>query len=119
MSNLKKGNKATQFTSDNQPSPKAKSKGHTRRLLLKELSEQIVSGDALNDLKPLAKYLGVGENEIDIEMLMHLSQIQKAIKEQDTKAYNAVMDRIKGKPSQSIDHTSQGDKINVPISEWI
>jgi len=119
MSNLKRGNKETQFTSERQPSGEAKSEGHKRKLLLKEISEQLVSGEALSDLKPLARYLGVSENEIDIETLMHLKQIEKAIKEQDTRAYNAVMDRLKGKPAQSIDHTSGGEKINVPISHWI
>jgi len=83
MSNLKRGNKETQFTSERQPSGEAKSEGHKRKLLLKEISEQLVSGEALSDLKPLARYLGVSENEIDIETLMHLKQIEKAIKEQD------------------------------------
>lgn len=116
MGNLKRGNKATQFTSDKQPSGEAKSEGHKRKLLLKEISEQLVSGEALNDLKPLARYLGVSENEIDIETLMHLRQIEKAIKEQDTRAYNAVMDRLKGKPEQSIDHTTKNEKIENIIN---
>jgi len=116
MSNLKKGNKATQFTSDKQPSGKAKSEGHKRKLLLREIAEQLVSGEALNDLNPLARYLGVPQDEIDLETLMHLKQIEKAIKEQDTRAYNAVMDRLKGKPAQSIDHTTKNEKIENIIN---
>jgi len=116
MSNLKRGNKATQFTSDKQPSGKAKSEGHKRKLLLKEIAEQIVTGDALSDLKPLARYFGVAEDEIDIETLMHIAQMDKAIKEQDTRAYIAVMDRLKGKPEQSIDHTTKKEKIENIIN---
>lgn len=116
MSNLKRGNKATQFTSDKQPSGKAKSEGHKRKLLLKEIAAQIVSGEALNDLKPLARYLGIPEDKIDIETLMHISQIDKAIKEQDTRAYIAVMDRLIGKPEQSIDHTTKNEKIENIIN---
>ena len=115
MSNLKRGNKATQFTSDKQPSGKAKSEGHKRKLLLKEIAEQIVTGDALSDLKPLARYFGVAEDEIDIETLMHIAQMVKGIKG-DTRAYIAVMDRLKGKPEQSIDHTTKKEKIENIIN---
>jgi len=116
--NLKKGNEEHKFTKENQPDPKAKSRGWKKKMLLKEISEQIVTGDAVEDLKPLAQYLGIAENEIDVETLMHLSQINKAIKEQDTKAYNAVMDRLKGRPKQEIDHKNNGNDFNSPLLQF-
>ncbi len=113
--NLKRGNPDHQFTSKKQPSNKAKRMGHKRKLLIKDIASQIVKGEAVNDLKPLATYLDIPESEIDVETLMHLSQMSKAIKEQDTKAYNAVMDRLKGKPKQEIDHTTKGESMNQPL----
>ena len=109
--NLNKGNKQHAFTSNNQPTPKSKSRGHKKKLFLKDIAKQIVKGDAINDLKPIAEYLGITENEIDVETLMHLSQISKAIKKEDTTAYNAVMDRLKGKAAQAIDHTTNGENM--------
>lgn len=115
-SNLKNTDN-TKFTSDKQPSRKAKSRGWKRKLLLKDIASQIVKGQALNDLKPLADYLGIEEDKVDVETLMHLSQMSKAIKEQDTRAYNAVMDRLKGKAKQEIDHTTKGESMNKPLLE--
>lgn len=112
---LKKGNKEHAFTSENQPSGKAKSMGKKKRLVLKDIASQIVKGEAIKDLKPLAEYMGIQESEIDVETLMHLSQMSRAIKEQDTRAYNAVMDRLKGKPRQEIDHTTNGESMNKPL----
>ena len=106
--NLKNRNK---FTSDRQPSRLNKRMGHKKKLFLKDIAKQIVKGDAVNDLKPIAEYLGITENEIDVETLMHLKQISKAIKKGDTTAYNAVMDRLKGKAAQEIDHTTNGENI--------
>jgi len=68
-------------------------------------------GKSKEALESLAKYLGLQVDEIDIELALHLKQIQKALNEGDTKAYNSVMDRLKGRPKQEIDHTTKGDKI--------
>lgn len=112
---LKKGNPKTQFTSENQPSNEAKKEGRRKSLLLKDIARQMVSGDSKEALKDLALYLGVEIERIDLETAMHLRQMEKAVKEGDTRAYNAVMDRIKGKPIQAIDLTSDSESI-APIS---
>ena len=103
---------AKQYSKDYQPSPESKSKPK-KKTLLKQIASQIVTGKAVEDLKPLATYLGVDPDQIDIETLMHLKQINKAIEEGDTKAYQAVLDRLKGKPHQSLDHTI--DTKEIPI----
>ena len=100
---LNKGNESTQFSKSNQPTPEQKSNGHAKKALLKQISEQLLSGDSADDMSVLAKYLGIDVNAIDIETAMHLKQIELAIIEGDTKAYSAVMDRIKGKPLQAIE----------------
>lgn len=104
-------NKETQFTKDNQPSGKAKSEGKRRAKALKDVCSQLVTGKSKEALESLAKYLGLEVDEIDIELALHLKQIQKALNEGDTKAYNSVMDRLKGRPKQEIDHTTKGEKI--------
>lgn len=109
--------KGKKFSKENQPDPKAKKQGHIKKRVLKDIASQIVKGDSIKDLKPLASYLGIPENEIDVETLMHLAQMSKAIKEQDTRAYNAVMDRLKGKPKQEVDHTTNGQSFNKPLLE--
>ena len=100
---LKRGNKEKGFTKDNQPSGKAKSDGWKKKALLKEISNQILSGTSKNSLKNLAAFIGVDIEELDVETAMHLKQIEKALKDGDTRAYSAVMDRIKGKPLQAIE----------------
>jgi len=121
MPNLDNLKNAKKFTSERQPSPEAKSKGKKKQLFLKDIASQIVGGQAVEDVKPIAEYLGIPESQIDIETLMHLKQMQKAIEKGDTKAYQAVLDRLKGKPRQEIDHTTKGQGIQIlnndPLSD--
>ena len=70
--------------------------------MIKTVANQIVSGNGIDDVEELANYLGLQRDKVDIETLMHLMQIQKAIKNKDTNAYEAVMDRINVKSQQSI-----------------
>lgn len=99
---LKKGNKPTQFSKENQPTPEQKAAGHKRKVLLKQIAKQIVTGGFRKALVPVAEYLGVDPDQIDLETALHLKQMEKALKKGDTFAYNALMDRLKGKPVQAI-----------------
>jgi len=113
--NLSDDNKSTRFSSENQPSSDSKSTGWQQSSLLKKIASQLIDGDSKEALTELAKYLKIDVNEIDIETAMHLKQIELALKNGDTKAYNAVMDRIKGKPPQAIDHSTMGEKIQPNV----
>lgn len=99
---LKKGNKAYQFTSENQPTPEQKAAGHIKKTLLKQIAKQLVSGNYKDQFKQVAELLGINPDAIDLETAMHIKQMQKALVEGNTFAYNAVMDRLKGKPVQAI-----------------
>lgn len=102
--NLKRGNPEYQFTSENQPSPEAKSAGKRRAKTLKELLAVSVKGNDKSSKVVrgmIATYLGCDPDEVSddmtLEIAMHLRQIDKAIKKGDTQAYNSVMDRAHGK----------------------
>lgn len=49
----------------------------------------------------------------DLEALMTAAQAVKALAG-DSRAYEMLMDRRYGKPQQSIDHTTKGDKVTLP-----
>lgn len=113
--NLKKGNKKTQFSSENQPSAKAKSEGIKKKYLLKDISNQLLQGDSKKAMESLAEYMGVDVDRIDVELAMHLKMMERALKEGDVKAYNSVMDRIKGKPVQAITM----EELNIKATKYI
>ena len=55
---------------------------------------------------------------IDAESLfdaMHIKQIEKAVKSGDTSAYNAVADRVMGKPKQEIEQVNINKEL--PVTE--
>jgi hypothetical protein len=110
--NINEDNKSTRFSSTNQPTKAAKVEGRRKATLIKDIAKQIVKGGVKNALKPLAEYLGLDVDEINLETVMHLKQMEKAIKEGDTASYNSVMNRIAGKVTEQIDHTSNGEKLN-------
>ena len=94
--------KGSRFSKDNQPIGEVKSDGKRKKSLLKDIASQLVSGASKDALLSLANYLGVEIDALDIETAMHIKQMEKALVEGDTRAYNAVMDRIKGRPIQAI-----------------
>lgn len=63
------------------------------KTLLRELL-----GVVLDRQNPLTEQV----ESLTTEQLMHMAQIAKAIKDGDTRAYEAVLDRIDGKPTQTI-----------------
>ncbi len=108
---LKGKSRPTQFSVENQPTGDAKSEGKKKAKLIKSIANQIVKGGVKDALVPLAEYLGLEVDEINLETVMHLKQMEKAIKDGDTNAYNAVMNRIAGKAKEFIDHTTNGENI--------
>lgn len=113
---LKKVSKGTQFTSENQPSPEAKSNGKRKKRILRDLANAVVTGERLERAREIAEALGLDleDDEFTFDIVLTMRQAEKALAKGDTSAYNAVMDRLIGKPKQAVDLTSGGDKINIP-----
>lgn len=94
---FKKGerpNGAKVFEPGKSGNPAGKKAGtrHTKTLLRELLSV------VLDRQNPITK-----ETErLTAEQLMHLGQIAKAIDDKDTRAYEAILDRIDGRPTQTI-----------------
>jgi hypothetical protein len=97
------GNPSKKFTSNNQPSPAAKVKGRLKKKRGVELIRcilELYGKENLTVKKQAADYFGIAQNEINIETLLILQQVQKAIEKSDSYAFNTIMDRLYGKPSQ-------------------
>ena len=109
LANLKKGNPEHEFTSDNQPTPEAKSAGKRRKRELKELAEALITGEGLQKAKKIAASVGVdlSNEEFTLEVIMTLRQVEKALAKGDTPAYNAAMDRLRGKAKQITENTHE------------
>ncbi|MBQ0732973.1 hypothetical protein [Aquimarina celericrescens] len=99
--NLKKGQR-TRFSKKNQPSKRSKSEGRKRKYLLKKIAEQLVEVNALKEVQDFLLYLDFKIDRITLETAMDLKQIEKALKNGDTIAYKAIMNRLRGKPHQEI-----------------
>ena len=100
--------KGNTFSKDNQPSPKSKSEGHKRKKALKDLADALISGDRLQKCKVIANKVGIDlkDGEYTLDIAMTLRQIEKAFDEGDTRAYQAAMDRLLGKPPQQINQVT-------------
>jgi cell division protein YceG involved in septum cleavage len=103
-----KGTEGNTFSKDNQPSAQAKSEGHKRKKALKDLADALISGERLEKCKVIAKKVGIDLNdgEYTLDIAMTLRQIEKAFDEGDTRAYQAAMDRLLGKPPQQINQVT-------------
>ncbi len=102
----KKPPKDKQFKKGQSGNPKGKPKGipnaktrYNRFLQLTERTRNPITGT---------------EEEFTVAELMDLMIIAKARKG-DLAAYKEILDRTEGKPQQSIDHTTDGEKLPTPI----
>lgn len=116
IEDLEKVRHKTQFSTENQPSPDAKKEGWAKKRALKQLAESLIDGQSLETSRKIAQKLGLSLDDSDFtfEVILTLRQAIKAMDKGDTSAYNAVMDRMIGKPKQELDVTSGGDKIRMP-----
>lgn len=86
--------KATQFQKGKSGNEAGRPPGtRSTKVVLREILDTI-----LDDENPLSKEAG----KFTAAELMHLKQIAKAVKDGDTRAYEAVLDRIDGRPTQTI-----------------
>ena len=65
--------------------------------------------------KLAANHFGISEDDVTFEIGMHYKQIEAALKEGNTFAYNAFMNRALGMPKQVTEEIGTGTVINVNI----
>lgn len=88
----KKPPKHSRFKKGESGNPAGRPPGRNTKALLRELLQTVLDKE-----NPVTKETG----KFTAEDLMHLKQIAKAINEGDTRAYEAVLDRIDGRPTQA------------------
>lgn len=92
------------FTKENQPSRESKRLGWAKKNALKDIlnlsTGKIFDGEKKNYRKLAATYLGIPEKDVTIRMVMEFRQIEKAIKDGETSAFNAIFDRAYGRVKQ-------------------
>jgi len=101
-------NESTRFTSDNQPEGRGRPKG---ALSVKTTLKQLLESEI--DWKDLA---GKPSRLQALDAMLG-EQIRKAIKEGDTGAFSAILDRLEGKPRQEIDQKT--DAVQRVIVEYV
>lgn len=80
-------------------SVESRRKKKQRKLILKDILELTLNEKVASKI---AKAYGVDAKDISLEAAMDFMQVNKAIESKDTQAYNAVKDRVYGKPTQEI-----------------
>ncbi len=114
------GNKTGKsFAVQKQPTPEAKSAGWKKKRLLKDLLElttrSMFEGSQKDYTKITATYFGIPEEDVSVEIIMQYRQIEKAIMKGDTIAFNAIMDRAYGKPTQPLSADEDFGKVKITI----
>ena len=116
---MPKEDNLTPFSKDNQPTPEQKSNGWKKKRMMENLATALIKGDALEKLKTEALEIGIDIDKVDFETALWLKQAHKAFKDNDTQAYNAAIDRLRGKPIQETKETGNPTIIQQPVWETI
>lgn len=108
------GNK-TRFSSDRQPTGKAKSQGKLKSKFGTDLAKAILRmgfiGNKDSDIKKRAcEYFGISANDLSIDAMLDFRQIEKAVQKADTHAYKAIKERAYGLPKQKTEVTGKDDE---------
>ena len=112
---MAKEDNLTPFSKDNQPTPEQKSNGWKKKRMMEKLALSLIKGDALVKLKEEALEIGIEFEVVDFETALWLKQAHKAFKSGDTQAYNAAIDRLRGKPLQETKETGNPTIIQKPV----
>lgn len=87
-----------------------KAKNERKRKTLKELAQAIIGSkypeEKIAELREAAPYLDLNDDDITVGAAMLLCQIDKAIKEKDTKAFEIVRDTAGEKPVDKVETTA-------------
>lgn len=115
---FKKGESAsptTQFSSENQPPPEAKTHGYRRSDIARKVLSLRVNLDAQTAEQLRQSFPEIGE-VLTGEELATLIQLNKSIILQDTAAYRAILDSAYGAPKQELGMTDTEGKDVAPVT---
>lgn len=91
-------------------SGKARRAKKQRKLILQDILELKLNEKVASKI---AKAYGLDAKDITLEAAMDFMQVNKAIESKDTQAYNAVKDRVYGKPKQEIQQNNTHEQGSV------
>lgn len=87
-----------------------KAKNERKRKTLKELAQAIIGSkypeEKIAELREAAPYLDLEDDDITVGAAMLLCQIDKAIKDKDTKAFEIIRDTAGEKPIDKVETTA-------------
>lgn len=87
-----------------------KAKNERKRKTLKELAQAIIGSkypeEKIAELREAAPYLDLEDEDITVGAAMLLCQIDKAIKDKDTKAFEIIRDTAGEKPIDKVETTA-------------
>lgn len=93
--------KGKKFSAANQPSKEKKKAGWARRNALKDILNisvnRMFEGTKKNYTQLAAAFLGIPVKEVSLRMVMEYRQIEKAVLQGDTSAFEAVYNRAYGR----------------------
>lgn len=98
---------------------KASGEARRRKRTFKQILE-IIASSPIKDVKTkkLAESLGLDPDDITYGLMVNLAQVNKAIKEKDTRAAEYVRDTIGEKPSNQVEVTKDYEDLS-PLAEML
>lgn len=115
---FKKGESAsptTQFSSENQPPPEAKTHGYRRSDIARQILGLRVNLDAQTEAQLRESFPEISKT-LTGEELATLIQLNKSIILQDTAAYRAILDSAYGAPKQEMGLTDKNGEDVAPVT---
>ena len=91
------------FKKGHKPNRKAISIGKRKKAMLQMALEAKLTGKLKKEYRAVFEEFGIDPDDMTFEEFLHFKMIFKIVAESDVKAYQAFMDRIKGKPTQKVE----------------
>jgi len=93
--------------------PNGRPKGMAFKTILNEILD-LPADMTVSEVQEYTEKLG---RKLTNREIMLIRMMAKAITDPESKSMQHILDRVEGKPQQSIDVTSNG--VNVPIVDWV
>lgn len=95
---------------------KASVKAKRKKKAIREIIEEMLSMNAPKKLsEEFARVYGFDPKDMTNKDTLILAQLNKAVVKKDTQAFTALLDRLEGKPQQTIDNTYGGNDVTIKV----